>query len=179
MSWRGRAYELEGSGIPQGDHRSVSVDVSYHKEQYIWFRHGVLNGSWYIKTYELKGNVGLCHWMCLIIRNKYIYGLRAGFWMIPDILSLIWTGMGGVYHSETHGWCHWMHLIIRNKNIYGWGWGSEQFLIYFAFMNRSGGRWHYPGLTPGSCHWMRLIIANNNMYGLGVGIWAVSEILGL
>ena len=33
--------------------------------------------------------------------QQYIYGLGVGFWMVSDILSLIWTGGGEVYSQRT------------------------------------------------------------------------------
>ena len=45
------------------------------------------------------------------------------------------------------------------------------------YMNWRG--WGIPPGNPSRCHTLYLIIRNKNIYGLGVGIWTVSEILGL
>ena len=78
--------------------------VSHHTEQqYIWFKDGVLYGYWDVKPYmnleewgkHSGGTPDQCHWMCLIIRNKNIYGLGLGIWTVSRILGFSWSEEGG------------------------------------------------------------------------------------
>ena len=55
-SWWVQLYHLALyitiNSLPPWDSQSVSMNVSYHKEQqYIWFRGGVLKGFWDIKSF--------------------------------------------------------------------------------------------------------------------------------
>ena len=52
---------------------------------HVWFRGGDLNGFWDIWPFMKwrgeacsRGSPSWCHWMCLILTNKNIYGLGAG-----------------------------------------------------------------------------------------------------
>ena len=74
-----------------------------------------------IKGILLTGGVGiplrilsLCHWMRLVIRNKYVYGLEVGsarFLRYKDFYLMKGWGM-------THCQCHCIRLTLTNKNIY-------------------------------------------------------------
>ena len=149
---------MKGWGIPRGE---------CMWQVYIWFRGGDLKTFWDIRllSNEVGGaypqeTYGLCHWMHLLIRNKNIYGLVVGIWMVSEILRLLWSEGVGVTPG-TQRLCHWMPLIIRNKNMYGL-WDIR------PSMKRRGGGGHAPG-TQGPCHWMCLIIKNINKYGLEGG----------
>ena len=70
-----------------------------------------------------RGTPCQCHWMCLSIRKKNIYGLGVGIRMVSEILGLLLNKGGEAWPQGVPGWCHWMCLSIRNRNIYGYGVG--------------------------------------------------------
>ena len=86
-------YEMKGTGPAPGgppwDPGSMSLNAPHHKEQYIWFMGGDLNGFQDIMHFMKWGGARprgtplghkeTCHLMCLIIRNKNIYGLGRVF----------------------------------------------------------------------------------------------------
>ena len=100
---------------PEWPYRLVSLNASYHKEQeYIWFMGGDLigfsdirpfmkwrGGAWLLCT---GGPLGWSHWMCLIIRNKNIYGIGVRIWTVSEILGLLWSGGGGAPWGVGGGW---------------------------------------------------------------------------
>ena len=130
-------YELEGVGHTLRDPLSMSPNASNHKEQqHIWFRGGVLykpHMNW--RGWDIPpGRSPLS-----VTMNNNIYGLGVEFWMVPKILSLMWTGPHGAYPMGTHGWCNWMHLIIRNKNICGYGVGIWIISEILSLIQTGGG----------------------------------------
>ena len=96
--------KLAGGTCPQGTQGSMSLNAAYHKEQqYIWFMGGDLNGfrdithimkcrGWGMPPGDPFGIHGPCHLMRLIIRNKNIYDLWVGIWMVSEILCILWKG---------------------------------------------------------------------------------------
>ena len=179
---------------PGGTRGSMSLNAACHKEQqYIWFMGEDLNSFWDI-THFMKwrgwgippgdplGIHGPCHLMRLIIRNKNIYGLEVGIWMVSKILSISWNEGGGACTRGTprgpkiH--VTEMLLILRNKNIYGLWVGSERFPRYNTFyeMKRVGPAPWGPPWDP----WSMSLNGPHHKeqeYIWFMGIWMVSKIL--
>ena len=90
ITWR-------GLGIPLED-PSLSLNVSYHKEQeYIWFRGGDLS-SFYYAFYDWRGwdiILGDPRSMSLNAsyykKQGYIYGLGVVIWTVSKIWGLLWN----------------------------------------------------------------------------------------
>ena len=107
--------------------------------------------------------------MCFILRNN-MYGLGVGFWMVSEILSLIWTGWGGANPKETPGWYHWMSYK-EQEYIWFRCWDMNDFWDIRLFM-----KWISVPFPPED-HWSVSMIASNYAYGLVVVFWTVPEIL--
>ena len=95
--------EMKGVGHAPRGHpgvpRSMSLSEPYLRQEYIWFMGGDLNGfqdimhfmkwrGWGMPPGDPLGSQDLCHLMCLIIRNKNIYGLGRVFWTLSKILCI-------------------------------------------------------------------------------------------
>ena len=95
---------MKGVGHAPREHpwvpRSMSLNAPYLKErEYIRFMGGDLNGfqdimhfmkwrGWGMPPGDPLGSQDPCHLMCLIIRNKNIYGLGRVFWTISKLLCI-------------------------------------------------------------------------------------------
>ena len=98
----------------QGVPRSMSLNAPYFKEQeYIWFMGGNLNGfqdimhfmklrEWGMPLGDRLGFQDPCHLMCLIIRNKNIYGLGRGrvFWTLSKLLCIFTFSHTNAYATK-------------------------------------------------------------------------------
>ena len=124
--------------------------------------------------------------MRLIIRNKNIYGLWVGIWMVSKILCILWkewvghapAGCGGEGQGSMS-----LNAAYQKEQQYIWFMGGDLngFRDITHFMKCRG--WGIPPGDPfgihGPCHLMHLIIRNKNKYGLWLGIWTVSKILSI
>ena len=119
--------------------------------------------------------------MRLTIRNKNIYRLWVGIWMVSKILCILWKERVGHAPWGPRDPCHNMAYHKEQQYIWFIGGDLNSFRDITHFMKWRG--WDMPPGDPfgihGPCHLMRLIIRNKNIYGLWVGIWTVSEILSI
>ena len=76
-------------------------------------------GIWPLRTPSPRGPLGWSHWMCLIMRNRNIYGLWVGNWTISEILGLLWSGGMGHGHSAPRGtlWHPPANLLFKSYHI--------------------------------------------------------------
>ena len=140
-----------------------------------------------INFFKHKANSAVPDWMALLnplvklhipiyLRNNNMYGLGMEFWIVSEILSLMWTGGGGAYPGGSQ--LVSMNASIIRNNIYSLGVGIGMFSKILGLLWSEGGGAHHWG-THSRCHWMCLIIRNNNIYGSGVGFRTGPEVFSL
>ena len=95
-------------GVP----RSMSLNAPYLKEQeYVWFMDGDLNGfqdimhfmkwrGWGMPPGDPLRSQDPCHLMCLIIRNKNIYGLGRVFWTLSKLFCIFTFSHTNAYATK-------------------------------------------------------------------------------
>ena len=77
-----------------------------------------------------RGTSCQCHWMCLSIRKKNIYGLGVGLSMVSEILRFLVNKGGGAWVQGFLAGVTGCVLAYGTRIYMVKGWGSEGFLRY-------------------------------------------------